>query len=330
MVVAFGAGMLATVNPCGFVMLPAFLAYYLGGDQQGHRAAGAGGGRRLPRGLSHGVAVGLAASAGFAGVFTLAGLLVAVGLRQLVTMVPWVAVAIGGLLVVLGAALAAGRQPLARLRLGKGGHLGPTNSIGGGSGLGQVVAFGGAYAVASLSCTLGVVLAVVAQATATASPTQTLGVFATFAVGAATVLVSVTVAAGLATASLVGLLGRVLPVVDRLGGVILALSGAYLLVYWLPVLAGRAPAGVLAVVTERPSAVLSGLLDTHQTLVGSLAGVLVVAGLLAVLVRRRHVSGPSRVQALDEEGGCCAHPAGRVGDPEPALNGVEQPVPPRR
>jgi cytochrome c biogenesis protein CcdA len=312
-VVGFGAGMLATVNPCGFVMLPAFLAYYLGGDQQ---AADAEGGRRLPGRLSHGVAVGVAVSAGFAGVFTLVGLLVAIGLRQLVTVVSWAAVAIGGLLVVLGVALAAGQQPLARLRLSAGGRLAPT---GGRNGLGHVVAFGGAYAVASLSCTLGVMLAVVAQATATASPAQTLAVFAAFAVGAATVLVSVTVAAGLATASLVRLIGRVLPVVGRLGGAILAGSGAYLLVYWLPVLAGRPPAGVVAAVTERPSAVLSGLLDSHQTLVGALAGVLVVAGLLVVLVRRRHPADPGPAQALD--GDCCAHPAGAGGvggDPEPA------------
>lgn len=26
---AFGAGMLASVNPCGFIMLPAFAAFYL-------------------------------------------------------------------------------------------------------------------------------------------------------------------------------------------------------------------------------------------------------------------------------------------------------------
>ena len=29
---AFGAGMLAVVNPCGFAMLPAYLSYFLGLD----------------------------------------------------------------------------------------------------------------------------------------------------------------------------------------------------------------------------------------------------------------------------------------------------------
>jgi hypothetical protein len=32
---AFVAGMVASVNPCGFVLLPAYIAYYLGGDPAG-------------------------------------------------------------------------------------------------------------------------------------------------------------------------------------------------------------------------------------------------------------------------------------------------------
>ena len=36
---AFTTGMLATVNPCGFAMLPAYLSYFLG-IEIGRRAAG--------------------------------------------------------------------------------------------------------------------------------------------------------------------------------------------------------------------------------------------------------------------------------------------------
>ena len=34
---AFGAGMVATVNPCGFLMLPSYVAFYLGGDEKGQK-----------------------------------------------------------------------------------------------------------------------------------------------------------------------------------------------------------------------------------------------------------------------------------------------------
>src|SRR6266545_3223613 len=97
--VAFTAGLLATVNPCGFAMLPAFLSFYVGtAEHADHR--GAGGGR-----VGHGLAVGLAVSAGFASVFVIAALLASAGLSALVRLVPWAALGIG--VVLVGQALAA-------------------------------------------------------------------------------------------------------------------------------------------------------------------------------------------------------------------------------
>jgi cytochrome c-type biogenesis protein len=90
-VLAFTAG-LATVNPCGFAMLPAFLSFHVGAtDHADHPDAG---GR-----LGHGLTVGLAVSGGFAGVFVVAALLAAAGLGVLVRLVPWAAVGIGLVLV---------------------------------------------------------------------------------------------------------------------------------------------------------------------------------------------------------------------------------------
>lgn len=115
---AFGAGLLATVNPCGFAMLPAFLAYFLGDGADGKGARG------VLAPLGHGFRVGLAVSAGFGGVFVAIGLLVAAGLRSLLPYVPWAAVVIGGALVLVGSAMVAGRHVgLAmgnRVRVGQG------------------------------------------------------------------------------------------------------------------------------------------------------------------------------------------------------------------
>lgn len=74
---AFGAGMVSTVNPCGFAMLPAFLAYYLGSGDTDAQAT-------LSRRIATGLRTGLAVSAGFVAVFTVVGLLVAAGLRFLI------------------------------------------------------------------------------------------------------------------------------------------------------------------------------------------------------------------------------------------------------
>ncbi|MDK8844919.1 cytochrome C biogenesis protein, partial [Corynebacterium striatum] len=56
---AFLTGMLATVNPCGFAMLPTYLAYFIG--------SGPDAGRKRP--LLAGLQAGVALSAGFATVF---------------------------------------------------------------------------------------------------------------------------------------------------------------------------------------------------------------------------------------------------------------------
>ena len=54
---AFGVGMVATFNPCGFAMLPAYLSYFLGlegAERPDERASGVRrAGSRLPRRSCH-------------------------------------------------------------------------------------------------------------------------------------------------------------------------------------------------------------------------------------------------------------------------------------
>ena len=66
MAVALTAGMVAAFNPCGFALLPAYLALFLG-DAKG-ATSGASVGRAL--------AVGAAVTSGFVAVFGVAGLLI--------------------------------------------------------------------------------------------------------------------------------------------------------------------------------------------------------------------------------------------------------------
>ena len=64
---AFSAGMVATVNPCGFAMLPSFVSYLLGADEPDFAAAP----KRSARNAR--TASGAAAAAGFIAVFAAAG-----------------------------------------------------------------------------------------------------------------------------------------------------------------------------------------------------------------------------------------------------------------
>lgn len=293
---AFGAGILATVNPCGFAMLPAFLAFYLGEDDfpPGQQA-----GR-----LANGLAVGAAVSAGFAGVFIIAGLIVSAGLRSLVGYVPWVAVVIGGALVAVGAAMVAGRH----IGVSFGEHFRP----GAERSWRRMVIFGAAYAVASLSCTLAVLLAVVAQALATHNPLQMLAVFGAYGAGSATVLTALAVAVAGAKAGLAGVIKRLLPVAGRLAGAVLVLSGAYLMSYWLPALGNGTGRGRAAIgLPDQLSAMLSSVLDGHRGLFGVLALALVVAGTAAAVRARRAQPGPGG-PAGSEPSECCEREEARL------------------
>jgi cytochrome c-type biogenesis protein len=241
---AFLTGMLATVNPCGFAMLPTYLAYFIGSDAS----------RETARPLGAGVRAGLALSAGFSTVFLTAGLLAAAGLRSISSALPWAAVGVGIILGIAGMVMVAGRQlPGTRLNLNR--FLKPRTE---GSGFKAVFGYGVAYAVAALSCSLALLLVVVAQAASTGSAAGMLAVFAAYALGSTVVLMLLSVGAALAREALARRVRRLLPLVHRLSGAALVLAGIYLVLYWAPALSGNAAGGILGAPIGALSAAVSG------------------------------------------------------------------------
>lgn len=295
MAFAFGAGLLATVNPCGFAMLPSFLGVYL------RSADDARAGRSLLARSGHGFLVGLVLSGAFSGVLVLAGLVLAVGLRSLVDAAPWLAAAVGTGLMIAGAATLAGR----RVALSAASRIRPAGTRR--HGYARIAVFGAGYALASLSCTVAVVLAVVGQATATANPIELLAVFAAFAAGATSMLLALTLSLALASGLITRTVRRLLPLVNRLAGGLLVASGAYLILYWLPVLGGGDGAADTAIAqrTRELSSSLQAFFATHSaTFAIALAALAVTGAALALVARSRH--RPADDQPV---GACCEPPA---------------------
>jgi cytochrome c-type biogenesis protein len=253
MTFAFGAGLLATVSPCAFAMLPSFLALSLGAAEARDQGA-------LVSRCAHGLAMGVVVSAAFSAVLVFAGLVLAAGMRVLVDAIPWLAVAVGVGLVIAGAAMLAGHREfgLAAVR-----RLGPQASTG--RGYAQAATFGVGYAVASLSCSIAVVLAVATRATATTNPAQILGVFGAFAAGATSALLALSLSVALARSFIARAMRRVAPAVNPAAGVLLILSGGYLVAYWIPELLGHdeAGAGPLEEATRTLSSSVANFLAGH-------------------------------------------------------------------
>lgn len=216
---AFTAGLVATVNPCGFAMLPAYLSWYLGAEGESTDQP-TGLAMRLGRALL----VGATVSAGFLVVFGATGALITAGVRSFIDYVPWVAMIIGVALAGLGIALLAGREVTVAL---------PKPQAGTGSRqLRSMVVFGASYAVASLSCTLPVFLAVVASTFTRSDLASGVATFAAYATGMSVVLLAVTVALAVAQHSLVMRIRNLGRHLNRVSGGLLVLAGVYIVYYW--------------------------------------------------------------------------------------------------
>jgi len=208
---ALTAGMLATVNPCGLPMLPAYLSFFISDGSDDERSPFAA--------VVRAVVVALFVALGFLAVFALAGGLVSWVTHDVYEVTPWVTVGVGAVLVGLGIAMLLGRQIKVPLpRLDRGGRT---------RGLGSMFVFGVSYAIASISCTLPVFLAQVSS-TLGSDLARGILVFGAFAVGMALVLVALSVSLALARTEVVHALRRSLPMIGRVAGAFLVLAGGYL------------------------------------------------------------------------------------------------------
>jgi cytochrome c biogenesis protein CcdA len=271
LLLAFSAGMVATVNPCGFAMLPAYLAYFLGlDDRSGSPRAG----------VLRALAVGLSVSAGFLAVFLLLGVPFA-GLARSAwfrTNLPLVTVGIGVFLAALGVAMVRGFEPTLRL---------PKLDRGTGSReLTTMFVFGVSYAVSSLSCTIALFMSLVASSlTGTgADPAAGISAFVAYGLGMALVLMALTLTMALARQGLVRVLRRIVPHVNTIAGVLLVVAGGYVAYYgWYEhrVLNGDPAIGPGGTVSGWNDALLSWITANGAPRIG----LLLLAGIiLAVLV----------------------------------------------
>ena len=263
---AFTAGLLAPVNPCGFALLPAYLGHTA--TEQADQPVS----RRLARALGIGAALGV----GFAATLSAAGLAISAGAHLILSAAPWLGFSVGVVLVALGSVALTGRGPAMRLRL----RLPTIRAPRSRTGLVRWALFGVGYGIASLACTFAVLLAVIVQAQAATGVAGQAAVFAAYAAGSLALLLllsALAALAGAAAARATRALGRSQPMITA---GLLILTGGYVAAYWWPAITDRAPTGHGLSILDRWSADLATWLQQHDALIAGLAGgiVLLVAG----------------------------------------------------
>ena len=269
---AVSAGAIAAFNPCGFAMLPAYLALFLG-EQSGRRAA-----------VARALGVGVAVTVGFVLVFGVAGLLITILSVGLGDWLSVVTAASGLLLMVAGTFMLAGKElalhlPRARLSVD-------------GSPRGMV-AYGVIYATVSLSCTLPVFLAAVVSAFSLSGSSPLVGVVALvgYAFGMGAVLSVLALVTALLGAGASGRFHALAPHVKRLSGAFLVLAGAYVTWYgWVEYRAFQGDlitGGPVAWVSAASSRVGAWIAGAGPGLVVVAAALLAGASVISLLRRRR-------------------------------------------
>lgn len=211
---AFGVGMVALVNPCGFALLPAYLGFFLGQNDGEQRRIVA---------LNRAQGVGLAMSVGFLTVFGLLGL-VFTGLWQaIVEWLPYFNIVLGIGLFVLGIAMIRGFQLVIKIpKLEKG-----TDS----ASFSSMFLFGVSYALASLSCTIGLFLTAVSSSSASTGFSGRIGGFISYGLGMGLLASVLTLAVAFGKRGLVNRVRSILPKINIISAFLLLIVGPYMIAY---------------------------------------------------------------------------------------------------
>jgi cytochrome c biogenesis protein CcdA/thiol-disulfide isomerase/thioredoxin len=224
--IAFAAGLVSTLNPCGFAMLPAYLSYFMGAtdDEELSRSAS----------LRRALVVGVVMSSAFLLVFGVTGLAITLGFRAVIDWIPWIALGVGVFIAALGVAMLFGYE--LTLGLPKAGRANK------GTGLRSVFGFGISYGLASLSCTLPVFLSVVATQLTTSSLLTGVSTFIVYGIGMSMMLIGVTLVMALGKQTIVRRMRSSARYINRISGAVLVLAGLYIVWFWGTALASGAGA----------------------------------------------------------------------------------------
>jgi cytochrome c-type biogenesis protein len=270
---SFITGMLAAVNPCGFVLLPTYLLYFLG-ISNAPNADGTP--QRAP--ITRALTVSAAVSAGFLVVFLVIGTITRFFTNWIAENAKYLTGGIGLLLVLLGAAMLFGyRLPISTPKLDTGGKDRTVWSM---------FLYGIAYAVASIGCSIALfsgVLFGTARREGFAAGVLSV-VF--YGLGMALVVSALTVSLAVANKGLLRLLRSGLQYVETVAGAFVLVAGLYLVWYfWRVDVLGEGDPITDAV--GRWQSELQAFLNDHWGAVAVVLALIVGGAVVASLAVRR-------------------------------------------
>ncbi len=266
---SFVLGVLAAVNPCGFVLLPTYLLFFLGTTEESDLST--------PERLRRAFVVSAGISIGFLGIFLVIGVISRLFTQWIELNAKYASLAIGVVLVLGGARMLTGWTPKFA-----------TPQLGGAQTktFRATILYGVAYAVASIGCTIGFLTTAVFGSIALNGFVSGVLSILLYGAGMAMLVMTLTVSLAFAKTGLVTVIKSRLNIVQRLGSVLVTMTGVYLVFYWYAAISQAKTAGFISRIERWQSRVASFL---QQQGAFRLAIVLTVVLLVAVVASRRKV-----------------------------------------
>jgi len=216
---AFTAGLAALISPCGAVMLPAYVSYYLGFEEQEHSD------NKVKRNIVTPLKIGFVASIGLVILFASFGMFWSIIGQIIKDILPTIGVILGLGLALLGAyILITGKFAQIPVLTLQNYRLERT--------YGSIFLFGLAYGIATISCTFPIFLAIIGHALTLYGSLAMVIQFTFYGLGLSFGLILVTLLAATFKSVGVTLIRAVVPYMERIYALTLLFSGFYISWYW--------------------------------------------------------------------------------------------------
>ena len=283
MSLSFIRGLVAAVNPCGFILLPTYLMYFLG------VSGGAPGTQKAS--IARALKVSAAVSSGFLAVFLAIGFL-SVPLRSTISAnSKYVTGFIAMGLIVLGTAMLFGyKLPFMTPQIESGKKDQTVKSM---------FVYGVAYAVASIGCTIGLFLATVFSTRPDETFIDSVVNMIAYGAGMALLVSALTVGFAFANTTLLKFLRNAMQYVDKIAAAFVMMSGLYLAwyFYWVDLDNGGDPITDWAFARQVDA---TAFLNDNWKVVGVVLGGVVAVAVAYVTFRKEDTNDELKVVSESE------------------------------
>lgn len=211
---SFLQGVVAFFAPCAVALLPGYIVSYISRNSETDSEISA----KLYRGLK----LALLSILGILVIYSIAGVLIVVASQLLKAYMKWVTIGMGGILIILGLLMLAGKNVAYSVNINQRHHKSETR---------EAFIFGIGYAIGALGCLFPLFLVVATQAMTAPSVLLGISYILAYFIGISLMMILAILFSTFAKDLFMKYLRKILPHMNQITGVLLIVAGIYVIYY---------------------------------------------------------------------------------------------------